>query len=84
MIAAAAGLHLGDVYAVAPVTSGSYAWAAEPGTFEPGRYCGSVRRFAGYRQTAPGRRVRRYRQVHGCRAPSDVTVNLSVSFAVTR
>jgi hypothetical protein len=34
--------------------------------------------------TARARRVRRYRQVHGCRAPSEVTVNLSVSFSVAR
>ena len=83
-IAAAAGLRLGDVYAVAPVTSGSYAWSSEPGTFGAGRYCGRSRRFSGYRMTPSGRRVRRYRQANGCRAPSEVTVNLSVSFSVVR
>ena len=83
-LAAAAGMRLGEVYAVAPETSGSYAWSAEPGTYGLGEYCGTRRRFAGYRQTASGRRVRRYRQVHACRVPQTVTMNVSVSFSVAR
>ena len=79
-IAAAAGLRLGAIYGVAPETSGSFAWSSESGTFGPGRYCGRVRRFAGYRTTSTGRRARHYRWTRSCRAPRDVTVNLSVTF----
>jgi hypothetical protein len=78
-IAAASGLRLGAIYGVAPETSGSYAWSTETGTFGPGRYCGRVSHFS-YRTTATGRRVRHVRSTRGCRAPSQVTVSLSVTY----
>ena len=80
-IAAASGLRLGAIYAVAPETSGSYGWSAETGTFGPARYCGRARRSAGSRITSSGRRARRYRFVRTCRAPREVTVNIAVTFA---
>jgi hypothetical protein len=83
-IADAAGSRLGKIYGVAPETSGSYAWSAETGTFGPGRYCGRVRRFAGFRTTSSGRRVRRYHWTRSCRAPREVFVNLTVTFAPQR
>ena len=83
-IAAAAGLRLGAIHGVAPETSGSYAWSAETGTFGPGRYCGRVRRSAGFRTTSTGRRARRYRWTRSCRAPREVIVNLTVTFAPGR
>jgi hypothetical protein len=83
-IAAASGLRLGALYGIAPETSGSYAWSSETGTFGPGRYCGRVRRSAGYRITSTGRRARRYRWTRSCRAPREVTVNLSVTFTRAR
>ena len=83
-MAAASGLRLGAIYGVAPETSGNYAWSAEPGTFGPGHYCGRVRRFAGFRMLSTGRRARRYRWVRGCRAPGEVIVSLTVTFAPKR
>lgn len=83
-IAAATGLRLGAIYGVAPETSGSYAWSGETGTFGPGRYCGGVRRSAGFRTTSTGRRTRRYRWTRSCRAPREVIVNLTVTFAPRR
>jgi hypothetical protein len=82
--AAAAGLRLGKIYGVAPETSGSYAWSGETGTFGPGKYCGRVRRFSGFRTTSTGRRARHYRWTRSCRAPREVIVNLSVTFAPIR
>lgn len=83
-MAVASGLRLGAIYGVAPETSGSYAWSAEPGTFGPGRYCGRVRRFAGFRILSTGRRARRYRRARSCRAPGEVIVSLTVTFAPGR
>ena len=83
-IAAAAGLRLGTIYGVAPETSDSYAWSGETGTFGPGRYCGRVRRSAGFRTTSTGHRARRYRWTRSCRAPREVIVNLTVTFAPRR
>jgi hypothetical protein len=79
-LAQAAGMTLGDVTAVRP--SAQPYWSTDIiGTFGANRFCGRVRRFAGYRTTPSGRRVRRYVMRHGCRAPSDVTVTLEVTFA---
>ena len=83
-IAVASGLRLGAIYGVGPETSGSYGWSAETGTFGPGRFCGRVRRFAGFRILSTGRRARRYRWARSCRAPREVIVSLTVTFAPRR
>lgn len=81
-IADAAGIELGGVWAVE--RDPNLPWpgsGVEQGTFGNGRYCGTMRRAAGFRTTEDGRRVRRFVSRHGCRAPRDVTVYLTITVA---
>jgi hypothetical protein len=81
-MAAAADMRLGAVWSVGVDPNVPYyGGGVAQGTFGGNDYCGIVRRFAGYRTTSSGRRVRRYVQRHGCRAPREVTVYLTVTFA---
>jgi hypothetical protein len=81
-MAAAAGMRVGAVWSVGVDPNlPYYGGGVAQGTFGGNDYCGIVRRFAGYRTTPSGRRVRRYVQRRGCRAPRDVTVYLTVTFA---
>lgn len=77
VIAAAAGIRLGAVWAVGQATDFAYGYQAVTGTFGPDRYCGTIRRRIrgedGRRRPGPPRRV--------CRAPGDVTVTLEVTYA---
>ena len=79
----ASGIRLGEVWAVERDPNLPYPGSGlEPPTpFGNGRYCGTLRRFAGYRTTPDGRRVRRHVSRRACRAPRDVSVYLTVTFA---
>ena len=70
-MAAAAGMRLGAVHAVAQETSGTFGWSSDTGTFAPGRYCGRRRI-----RTADGGRRSSYR----CRTPGEVSLSLAVTF----
>jgi hypothetical protein len=81
-MAAVAGMRVGAVWSVGVDPNVPYYGSGVvQGTFGGNDYCGTVRRFAGYRTTSTGRRVRRYVRRRGCRAPREVTVYLTVTFA---
>lgn len=82
VIADAAGMQLGAVWAVERDPNLPWPGAGlDLATFGNGRYCGTTRRAAGFRTRADGRRVRRFVRRHGCRAPHDVSVHLTVTVA---
>jgi hypothetical protein len=79
---ATAGMRLGAVWSVSQDPNVPYYGSGvNQGTFGADDYCGQVRRAAGFRTTSTGRRVRRFVQRHECRAPKEVTVYLTVTFA---
>ena len=81
-LAAAAGMKVGAVWSVSQDPNVPYYGnGVVQGTFGGNDYCGRVRRAAGYRTTEGGRRVRRYVYRQGCRAPKEVTVYLTVTYA---
>lgn len=84
-LAAAAGLTLGALQAVAEQPGspyGPFGGYGLDGTFGPGRYCGRIRTPV-FKRDARGRRVfqRRFRSHFGCRVPSTATTTISATFA---
>jgi hypothetical protein len=71
-LAAAAGMRLGSVHAVAQETSGSFGWTPDAGTYGPGRYCGRRR----VRDSYGG-----WRMSYRCQTPREVTLSVAVTFA---
>ncbi len=79
---ATAGMRLGAVWSVSQDPNVPYPGSGvNQGTFGANDYCGQVRRAAGLRTTSTGRQVRRFVQRRECRAPEEVTVYLTVTFA---
>ena len=79
---ATAGMRLGAVWSVSQDPNVPYYGSGvDQGTFGANDYCGRRRFAAGYRTPPSGRRVRIYVQRYGCRAPKEVTVYLTVTFA---
>jgi hypothetical protein len=83
-LGATAGMTLGAVWSVSQDPNVPYyGGGINQGTFGVNEYCGRMRVAAGFRTTADGRKVRRYAQRRGCRAPKTATVYLTVTFAQT-
>jgi hypothetical protein len=81
-LAATAGMRVGAVWSVGQDPNVPYYGSGVvQGTFGGNDYCGQERRAEGFRTTPTGRRVRRYVQRYRCRAPKEVTVYLTVTFA---
>jgi hypothetical protein len=81
-LGATAGMRLGAVWSVSQDPNVPYYGSGVvQGTFGGNDYCGQERRAAGFRTTSDGRRVRRFVRRFRCRAPKDVTVYLTVTFA---
>jgi hypothetical protein len=81
-IAAAAGVRLGPVSSVGQDPSVPfYGSGVNQGTFGGNDYCGRRRVSVGVTTRPDGRRVRRYKTRFMCKAPREVDVYLSVTFA---
>jgi uncharacterized protein YggE len=83
-LAKAAGVTLGELLTIsnAPAQPFYGPFFTPLGTFGPGKFCGNVRTAVVKTDKSGRRRVTRFRTRHTCRVPSNVTRNVTLTFAI--